>query len=211
MIRVYHTRFAARFSEETWARYSAEIPHKLLESMGRYRRWQDRQSKLLGKLLLVKCLEDLGYGSNALHDLAYNQYGRPFLDYPLDFNISHSGECVVCAVATEGKVGVDVEQIRMVPLEDFSTCFSAREWSEINGAPETRTKFFQMWTIKESVMKADGGGLSIPFMDVSIGEKCATLYGNIWYLRELVIYPDYVCYLSTDVADIQISMKELDF
>lgn len=211
MIRVYHTRSAARFSEEAWARYAAEIPQELLDLMSRYRRWEDRQSKLLGKLLLGRCLADLGSGSGVLHDLAYNQYGRPFLDYPLDFNISHSGECVVCAVATEGKVGVDVEQIRMVPLEDFSTCFNAREWSEITAAPAKYAKFFQMWTIKESVMKAHGGGLSIPFMDVSIGEKCATLYGKIWYLKELVIHPDYMCYLSTDVEDIEIGMKELDF
>ena len=117
----------------------------------------------------------------------------------------------MCAAATEGKVGVDVERIRMVPLSDFSDCFTAPEWREINGAPAKYAKFFQMWTIKESVMKANGGGLSIPFWDVSIGEKCATLYGKIWYLRELVIYPDYMCYLSTDVEDIQIGMKELDF
>jgi 4'-phosphopantetheinyl transferase len=211
MIRVYHTQFAARFSEETWTRYSAGIPQKLLESISRYKRWEDRQSKLLGKLLLRGCLADLGYGSDALHDLAYNQYGRPFLDYPMDFNISHSGGCVVCAVATEGKVGVDVEQIRMVPLADFSNCFTAGEWREINGANEKHARFFRMWTIKESVMKANGGGLSIPFLDVSISGECATLYGTVWRLKELDLYPGYMCHLSTNVEEMEIGMKELDF
>jgi 4'-phosphopantetheinyl transferase len=94
-------------------------------------------------------------------------YGKPFLvEGTPAFNLSHSGNVVMVAVADEGHIGVDVEQVR--PLPDFQgiaeSHFTARERRFIvSQPPEDRERaFFRCWTRKEAYIKAVGKGLSIP-------------------------------------------------
>jgi 4'-phosphopantetheinyl transferase len=82
----------------------------------------------------------------------------------LDFNLSHSGELAVLAVARDRSIGVDVEQVRDVPdsLSIAVTHFSATERQVLQSLPpgEQRAAFFRCWTRKEAVIKAVGEGLS---------------------------------------------------
>lgn len=111
-----------------------------------------------------------------------NLFGKPYLrDYPdIHFNISHSGKYVFLAVSDK-EVGCDVEEIK--PFRDFNSSrlaiaehfFSEGEVRAINGTPELSEKnllFYKIWTMKESFIKAKGGGLSIPLdsFDVLSGE-----------------------------------------
>lgn len=95
-------------------------------------------------------------------------FGKPFLrSGELRFNLSHSGEFALLAVAKEMEVGVDVEEIREIEdaAEIAGRMFSAGESrklrsvlsSEIGGAA-----FFNCWTRKEAFIKALGEGLSHP-------------------------------------------------
>jgi 4'-phosphopantetheinyl transferase len=105
-----------------------------------------------------------------------NEYGKPSLlsDPKLNFNLSHSGNYALAAVAREHKVGIDVERLRDdMELESIaSRHFSQREISELMALPpEQRTiGFFNCWTRKEAYIKARGLGLSLPLdsFDVSL-------------------------------------------
>ncbi len=82
----------------------------------------------------------------------------------LRFNVSHSGQFALYAVASEWEVGVDIEQIRPVgDMEDMArTVLSAAEW-ELWRTLNARVKpavFFDCWTKKEAILKARGTGLS---------------------------------------------------
>ncbi|MCL6443040.1 MAG: 4'-phosphopantetheinyl transferase superfamily protein [Alicyclobacillus sp.] len=82
--------------------------------------------------------------------------------WPGDFNISHSGDWIVCAVSARGRVGIDVEQI--LPLE-FSTLvhsMSEDERNKLHELPpeEFITFFYKLWTLKESFVKAVGTGFA---------------------------------------------------
>jgi 4'-phosphopantetheinyl transferase len=106
---------------------------------------------------------------------ATNEYGKPVLpDNKLEFNLSHSGDFALIALAWERQVGVDVERIR----PDLSTeaiarrYFSQREVSELLALPPEQREiaFFRCWTRKEAYIKAKGLGLSLPLesFDVSL-------------------------------------------
>jgi 4'-phosphopantetheinyl transferase len=84
------------------------------------------------------------------------------------FNISHSGDWVVCAVDNL-PVGIDVEKIHDVDLNLSARFFSEEEHKYLLSLEisKRRNSFFELWTLKESYIKADGRGLSIPLNSFS--------------------------------------------
>jgi 4'-phosphopantetheinyl transferase len=95
-----------------------------------------------------------------------NAYGRPEIAAPrewrwLRFNLSHSGERAVVAVARQIDLGVDVESVSTRDgLTDIANrFFSPLEVAQLRSAPDL---FFDFWTLKEAYIKARGMGLSIP-------------------------------------------------
>jgi 4'-phosphopantetheinyl transferase len=104
-----------------------------------------------------------------------NAYGKPALDGHADiyFNQSHSQDLSVVCVSTAAPVGIDVEQTR--PLYDMESLaqqvFSPAEIAALNDLPVYHRKqlFYDIWTRKEAVLKADGRGLSVPPTAVELG------------------------------------------
>jgi len=104
-----------------------------------------------------------------------NEYGRPSLSHPaggtLAFNISHTNGMVVCALAREPEIGVDVEDAsRAIGLELARRFFSADEADALEALPEDEraARFFEYWTLKEAYIKARGMGLSLPLDSFSM-------------------------------------------
>jgi 4'-phosphopantetheinyl transferase len=82
----------------------------------------------------------------------------------LRFNLSHSGDYCVCAVALGREVGIDVEAVRpdVECLQLADRFFTKREWEDLRTTPEQRRyeRFFRYWTCKEACLKAQGIGIS---------------------------------------------------
>jgi 4'-phosphopantetheinyl transferase len=82
----------------------------------------------------------------------------------LRFNLSHSGELALIAVALGGEVGVDVEQLREVSdLERIAQrYFHPTEVEDmLNTASNQKiAAFLRCWTAKEAVLKAHGTGIA---------------------------------------------------
>jgi len=95
--------------------------------------------------------------------------GRPYLagqdPRSLDFNISHTATWVVCAVARNMAVGVDVVEVE--DLADWNTLIehflNESETQFLRGLPNHRRTYVaaQFWALKEAVLKAAGYGLEI--------------------------------------------------
>ena len=106
--------------------------------------------------------------------------GRPELDgdYAVDFNVSHTGDTALIAIATgtqDGtRIGIDIERgERRVNADGLARKFlTERERAEIAplASDVRRRRFLRLWTCKEAMSKATGDALWAPFrhMDVTL-------------------------------------------
>lgn len=97
--------------------------------------------------------------------LAYQEgeQGKPVMKgFPLQFNISHSGDYVLLAVA-ECAVGVDIQRHTRVDFRRLSKrFFSPREVQELtdcDSEADARALYFRLWTQKEAYGKLKGCGI----------------------------------------------------
>lgn len=101
----------------------------------------------------------------------YNKYGKPFLrgEPNVHYNMSHSGDWVV-AVIHSSPIGIDIEEIIPIDLRIGKRFFTDKEYEYImNKNPMNRLEhFYEIWTLKESYIKAVGRGLSIPLNSFNI-------------------------------------------
>jgi 4'-phosphopantetheinyl transferase len=94
--------------------------------------------------------------------------GKPFLvdqgTVPASFSLSHATGMVACAVTANGDVGVDVECVdRHVEVADIAARFFApAEAAHLGqlGTAAQRDRFFDLWTLKEALVKALGTGMA---------------------------------------------------
>jgi 4'-phosphopantetheinyl transferase len=125
--------------------------------------------------------------------------GKPYLKEGPEFNISHSGQYVICAISDNGETGIDIEEIQYhADLKEFKSFFNLSEWSEINGSRNFANTFFEYWTKKEAVMKASGKGFSLHPSDIFINGNTARAEGKTWNLTAIQIDEGYACQLATE-------------
>lgn len=123
----------------------------------------DAYRTLVGELLIKHVLYKQSGKRAKDITIEKNAYGKPYFpDYPsIQFNISHSGDFVVCAVHDQ-QVGIDVEEVRVFDLCMAKQLFTEFEYWEILAAENKSLACFDIWTMKESYVKALGKGLAIP-------------------------------------------------
>ncbi|MDO6434635.1 4'-phosphopantetheinyl transferase superfamily protein [Flavitalea sp. BT771] len=208
-IWIYSTEYKTPIPENALQSLIAGLPPEISAKARRFRRWQDAHGCLLGKLLLTTALKVGGWPADLRH-LQYTDYGRPFLSGGPDFNISHSGHRVVCILATEGGVGIDLEEIKDLNIEDFKGQFSADEWATITGAPHPLKAFYHFWTAKECLSKADGRGLNLPLAGLRIEEnRIISLGSRHWRLQALPLSAGYACHIAAESPMDHLALKEL--
>jgi 4'-phosphopantetheinyl transferase len=150
--------------------YDALLTADEREKVARYRFEKDRHSSLVTRALVRTALSR--YAPVAPRDWRFvsNEFGRPEIREPaeersLRFNLSHTHGLVVCLVARDREVGVDVEdRTRGGDLLDVADrFFSPFEVRALRALPseEQMDRFFLYWTLKESYIKARGMGLAI--------------------------------------------------
>ncbi len=131
----------------------------------------DYDRALLGDILARTILcRTLGL-ENEMLSFGCNSHGKPHLDLAegIQYNISHSGNWIACGIGP-GRIGVDVEKTNPANLEIAGQFFAPTEVRLLNRALETEKErmFHEIWTLKESFIKARGLGLSIPLAEFEI-------------------------------------------
>lgn len=137
-----------------------EASSQRLQRAMRYRKTSDQVRCLLSESLLKRALQTQGV---ALSDqrVQYNHFGKPALvEETSCFNVSHSGNWVVCAIDRQ-PVGIDVERCTHRAGIEFDELFTAREKHYLESGEKALwwQRFYRLWTLKESYLKALGTGL----------------------------------------------------
>jgi 4'-phosphopantetheinyl transferase len=88
---------------------------------------------------------------------------------PIRFNLSHTEDMVMVALARDVEVGVDVERLdRKFAPEIVEYLCSAEEAQEISllSTQHQSVAYIELWTLKEALVKASGQGLSVGISEI---------------------------------------------
>jgi 4'-phosphopantetheinyl transferase len=132
----------------------------------RFRFERDRSRFVAAHIALRRVLATALDADPASIVFGSGMHGKPFVAVPsssLEFNLSHSGDYALLALATGRPVGVDIE--RIADLEHDSVArqfFSAAEAAKLHGVDGGRkaAAFAACWTRKEAYLKASGAGVT---------------------------------------------------
>jgi 4'-phosphopantetheinyl transferase len=182
----------------------------------RFRFDRDRQSFVAARSGMRKILGRYLNQDAAAIEFTYGSHGKPFLaDGAIAFNLSHSGDWALLAVARDRAVGVDIERIKpMAELEKLTARFlMAAEHERIVRLPEADRllAFFRTWTCKEAYLKATGEGLGqLKSLEVAVQPEVPVqlLSPSGWTLLELVPEVGYVGAVAAIGADWRVSFFE---
>ncbi len=228
MTRLYYTWSAddknqSMIDESVRQRWLARLPVDKKQAICRllHRGHQDRS--LLGLCLLssaareMRILDPLGQAFQ-LADIIYPDSGKPRWQHQaatgFDFNISHSANLVVTVVSETLQVGVDVEKIRPLRRLNFRSVMRAEELAIIQHQP---ARFFELWSIKEAVVKAaDSAGLSrmreVQINNIEqagLSDWVAHFDNRDWYVHALSIAPGFCMMVAASAPVVYLPVRVL--
>lgn len=150
----------------------------------------------------------------------YTPQGKPYLEKHtrknspeytnkcIQFNLSHSQNLALYALAIDQPLGIDLEYCRPLPdaLALAKRWFLPTEYQELLAQTNQELNFFRIWTAKEAYLKATGVGLrDLATVEVMITPENSLQYKTIqgskelaqqWSLLELNPTPNYAAALA---------------
>lgn len=151
----------------------------LLSSEEQYRILAKRTYKLRCEALTSICLakkalKDALNLSKSSFEIKRDAFNRPYIKTDqrinADFNISHSNEYVVCAVSSNGRIGIDIEERLPIDINIAQEFLSIDELNSLYKDEENSLHlFYKYWTLKEAFFKAVGIGLNNSIRELDFG------------------------------------------
>ncbi len=174
--------------------FSEDYQGKLL----RYRRWQDVQLSLIGRLLVKRGMSFFNQEIE-LQEFFFTKYNKPyFKNNDVSFNISHSGEMVVVYMTNkEENIGIDIEENHKMKIEDFKNQMTDYEEGKIFNSIDPLNEFFLYWTQKEAALKAHGNGLLVPLKSFEIKDGKTLIESDKYYVTEVNLKEGYSCHVAS--------------
>jgi 4'-phosphopantetheinyl transferase len=164
-----------------------------------------RERYIVGRAALRRVLGDRLGTVPAAIDIRRGHRGRPFVEDAtgIDFNVSHTRDIALIAVAERVRVGVDIEhEQRATNADGLARKFmTERERAALAPFDEEarRRRFLRAWTCKEAMSKATGDGIGAPFRQIDVDvDRLQHIAGpppyapGAWQLHALRGVPGYI-------------------
>jgi 4'-phosphopantetheinyl transferase len=186
-----YSRLSRQLPAALRARWRAQLGPACVARLSADARAQSQS--LLGMALACRLLGALHGRRIGAGELRYTRNGKPNVAGMPDFSIAHAGAWVLCAVASDGAVGVDLEPLTTrARLPRWSAVFDAQERS----AAATARAALAIWTCKEAVLKAAGGTLA-ELPNVRVRGRQVEFRGQRWHCRSPRVAPRVIACLAT--------------
>ncbi len=163
---------------------------------------RERERKA-GRLLLLKAVNESRFPKSRYiqnleeleQSIEIGTHGKPYFKdktrFPF-FNISHSGDYAVCALAT-CEIGIDIQKIRPYSPRLLKRILTRQELEQLEQTKEKEALFCKLWSQKESYVKWSGQGIT---------RELNTLEKNAW--QESFSIQDYwVCVTARSACKIE--------
>ena len=167
-------------------------------------RKEDEQNHLvhmIGEKLLAEGLRR-EYGLDLKTEpRAEGEHGKPFftLRPSIHYNISHSGEYILCIFADQ-EVGIDVQEHKKANYERMLDRMVPGDLKEeILGSADMVKDFYTQWVLREAYIKLTGEGLSRDLRTIPMEEGCFMLLeledgysGAVWAMSPMELRMEHV-------------------
>jgi 4'-phosphopantetheinyl transferase len=185
------------------------LDNEKINRIKKYKFIEDQVRALYGDFLVRYILvEKYGYKNEEIK-YRTNKFGKPFLEniQNIHFNYSHSGDWVVCAIDNK-PIGIDIQEMVNINLDISKFILSEKElhYMRMNKEIDQKRCFFDLWTLKESYIKALGIGMSkeLKSFTVEINKSMGKIHCEGWQLKLFNLDENYclaVCTKGTEFAD----------
>ncbi len=176
------------FDEQQYAEMYRAANEERRARADRFRYEDDRRRCLCADMLARRMLADASGKAPAEIAFTIGHKGKPSANVPLYFNVSHSGQYVLCAVSDK-PLGVDIEQVKPFRAGLVGRYFTEEEAAYIWGGdplpaaesvcdPGICERFYRVWTAKEAYVKMTGTGISTDLTAVCYDRQKHTVCGN---------------------------------
>ncbi len=212
MIYLYYSYLSEENHENLLKEELSKFPIDFIKKINKFRRWQDAQLSLLGRILLFRSIKDVFNIELSRKSICYKEYGKPYFKRnPIHFSISHSGEIAICAITTDSEIGIDIEEIVPINIYDFEPQIYYIEWLKIISSEDSEIAFYDYWTKKEAVIKAYGSGYTDDFVFFEISNNTTTINTSQFYYKEIKIDDNYKCNIAckNGLINTLLSMQKL--
>ncbi len=134
---------------------------------------KDKQEQFICSRAILRIILGSYLDKNPAHlQIQATTDGKPYLEKSeIRFNLSHSGDILLCGLSYRSLIGIDIQQI--YPITNLETIiknyFSENERKYLESQPVDQLKnhFFSIWTAKEAYLKAIGKGFQESPTDIS--------------------------------------------
>jgi 4'-phosphopantetheinyl transferase len=182
--------------------YLPKLPIFLQKKINKIKELKTKRMAIFNKLFLQQVL------NNNLEELKYTEFGRPYLENNLNFNISHSNQLVVCATSKFGRLGIDIEEIKEINFRGLSKRYFHKNEHQLI---ENKKDFLKIWTRKEAILKAHGCGLRIELKQLDTTRNPVELDQNYWFYAIDLPFKNSVCHLATSFPNATLSLQVFEF
>jgi 4'-phosphopantetheinyl transferase len=224
-IEIYRVRLDR--SESEWPAFSSLLNPAERERAAKFLAESKRREFTITRATLRILLSHALQEEPAHIRISHEAQGKPRIEDPqqhsrIRFSVSHSHDLALIAIARDRDIGVDVEKIRPeVEIDQLAErFFSGVESAALRQYSDTDRlrAFFMVWTRKEAIVKAQGGGIALGLkqFDVSVDPDATPLVTATrwkqtgipeWTLFNLEAGPDYAASLAVsgrDTAEIRL-------
>ena len=200
----------------------------------------DCKSSLVGQLLMRKAVSESLLVEYDKITFARTSSGKPYYlgvnGSNIFFNVSHNGEFCILASEINVPIGVDVMKIEyrsQKPLslyfELMKKQFSSFEWDFISHPGferEQLERFFRLWCLKESYVKAIGTGIVCDLSTLSFSCKTFSLkngeittdtklykngiHQNNWKFEESFLNSNHCAAVALEMKNVEDTMNAVD-
>ena len=142
---------------------------------------------LSARILLKNMLNRISAKPFDLKNIKKDKNGKPYLEGLKGLGISHSSEMVAVAISEKNMIGIDLQKIGKMTINDFGFELDTYERKNYLASDKKNKKEFlyNTWTMKECVVKADGMGLiGIEHVKLDRINNVAFFNNRHWYFRK---------------------------
>ncbi len=204
MIKIYYCDVSKLNTENDMP----EISQYRKEKLSKAKRISNKKQGLGAELLLNWAVKENLTNSHFPLDIKTGPYGKPYCDeLPFSFSLSHSGNFSACAIC-EREIGLDIQQLSEYKENLARRSFAAQEREYIEASDDKDMAFTQIWSMKESFIKALGTGLHTPLDSFSV---MPDKFVNVGNSDRYYIYSVFMenCFFSVCVKGDSISVPEI--